>query len=41
MFIYILYLETAVSAVCHRIELVLYYRMHDLYAWTAANSLVR
>ena len=38
---YIRYLETAVSAVSHRIELVLYYRMHDLYTWTAANSLVR
>ena len=37
----ILYLETAFSAVCRRIEMILYYRMHALYAWTAPNSLVR
>ena len=30
----ILYLETAVSVVCRRIELVLYCMKHDLYAWT-------
>ena len=41
--VYILYQETAVSAVCCSvviliIELVLYYRRHDLYAWTAPNK---
>ena len=41
--VYILYQETAVSAVCCNvviliIELVLYYRRHDLYARTASNK---
>ena len=31
----IIYQETAVSALCRRIELGLYYRKHDLHAWTA------
>ena len=29
----ILYQETAINAVFRRIELVLYFRKHDLYAW--------
>ena len=36
----ILHQQTAVSVLCRCIELVFYYRKHDLYAWTAPDIFV-